>query len=117
MYAAGCVGEKIGQQTLPAAQPASSLAPPAAAPQQADPPKKARAVASASSKSAGRAERMFRLNMRSAEQGDPVAQLEVGKAFLDGVGAEQNTELARHWLEQAEQQGVKAATAHLALAK
>ena len=67
-----------------------------------------------------RAERMFKLNLRNAESQDPVAQLEVGKAYLEGRGVEQDAEQARVWLEQAAQQGVNAATerlAELALAK
>ncbi|EOD04815.1 hypothetical protein EMIHUDRAFT_453755 [Emiliania huxleyi CCMP1516] len=62
---------------------------------------------------ARRAERMFRLNLRSAEAGDPVAQLEVGKAYLHGAGAAADPEQARRWLEQAALQGVHAAKAHL----
>ena len=38
-------------------------------------------------KAAARAARMFKLNLRNAENGDPVAQLEVGKAYLEGRGA------------------------------
>ena len=60
-----------------------------------------------------KAERMFKLNLRNAETGDPVAQLEVGKALLDGVGCEADVSQGRHWLEQASLQGVNAATARL----
>jgi len=62
---------------------------------------------------ARRAERMFKVNLRSADHGDPVAQLEVGKAYLNGVGVEHDAVQARHWLEQALRQGVQAAKAHL----
>eukprot|EP00967_Tisochrysis_lutea_P030955 scaffold36414_cov27-Tisochrysis_lutea.AAC.2 len=62
---------------------------------------------------ARRAERMFKVNMRSADNGDPVAQLEVGKAYLNGLGVERDPVQARHWLEQAFQQGVQVAKAHL----
>ena len=55
----------------------------------------------------------FRLNLRNAETGDPVAQLEVGKAYLDGKGVEANAAEGRRWLEQAAQQGVNAATSRL----
>ena len=68
---------------------------------------------SAADASAKRAERMFRLNLRNAEKGDPVAQLEVGKAYADGVGVETDAAQGRHWLEQAAQQGVNAATQRL----
>ena len=61
-----------------------------------------------------RAVRMFKLNMRSAEGGDPVAQLEVGKAFLNGSGVDADAAQARHWLEQAASQGVNKATDLLA---
>lgn len=61
----------------------------------------------------GRAERMFKLNLKQAELGDPVAQLEVGKAFLLGSGVQTDPAQARSWLEQAKQQGVMAAQAHL----
>jgi len=60
-----------------------------------------------------KAERMFKLNLRNAETGDPVAQLEVGKALLDGVGCAADVNQGRHWLEQASLQGVNAATARL----
>jgi TPR repeat protein len=56
---------------------------------------------------------MFKINFRSADNGDPVAQLEVGKAYLSGVGVEQDAAQARNWLEQALRQGVQAAKAHL----
>jgi len=61
----------------------------------------------------GRAERMFNLNLKQAENGDPVAQLEVGKAFLLGNGVEADPQQARNWLEQAKHQGVQQAQAHL----
>ena len=56
---------------------------------------------------------MFKLNMRNAENGDPVAQLELGKAYVDGLGVDADVEKGRYWLEQAAQQGVHAATARL----
>jgi hypothetical protein len=62
---------------------------------------------------ARRAERLFKINLRSADNGDPIAQLEVGKAYLGGVGVEKDAAQARHWLEQALRQGVQAAKAHL----
>ena len=62
---------------------------------------------------AKRAERMFRLNLRNAEGGDPVAQLEVGKAYLDGVGCDVDVEKGRSWLQQAAQQGVNSAVSRL----
>ena len=61
----------------------------------------------------GRAERLFRVNLRSAEQGDPVAQLEVGKAYAGGVGVEPDADAARRWLKEAQLQGVNAAAAAL----
>mmetsp|Transcript_8400 Transcript_8400/g.14134 ORF Transcript_8400/g.14134 Transcript_8400/m.14134 type:complete len:388 (+) Transcript_8400:155-1318(+) len=60
-----------------------------------------------------RAERMFKLNLRNAEGGDPVAQLEVGRAYLRGNGIEADNEQAREWLQKAAQQGVNAAKEHL----
>lgn len=60
-----------------------------------------------------REQRLFKLNVRNAEKGDPVAQLEVGKAYLDGVGVEVDTALGKQWLEQAAQQGVNAAVSRL----
>ena len=62
---------------------------------------------------ARRAERMFKLNLRNAEKGDPVAQLEVGKAYVDGRGVEADVAQGKHWLEQAAQQGVNAAVQRL----
>ena len=56
---------------------------------------------------------MFRLNLRNAENGDPVAQLEVGKAYQEGKGVEADAAQARSWLQQAAQQGVNAAVARL----
>jgi ribosome maturation protein SDO1 len=75
----------------------------------------ARAPASSgrSDADAKRAERMYKLNLRNAEKGDPVAQLEVGKALLDGRGVDVDVAKGREWLEQAAQQGVKAATSRL----
>ncbi|KOO21151.1 ribosome maturation protein sbds-like protein [Chrysochromulina tobinii] len=61
-----------------------------------------------------REERMFKLNLRNAEKGDPVAQLEVGKAFLDGMGVEADVQQGKDWLRQAAQQGVDAAKIRLA---
>lgn len=60
-----------------------------------------------------RAARMFKLNLRSAENGDPVAQLEVGKAYASGAGVECDVSLARKWLEEARGQGVTSAASHL----
>lgn len=60
-----------------------------------------------------RAERMFKLNLRNAENGDPVAQLEVGKAYLEGKGVEADEAKGREYLRQAAQQGVKQATSRL----
>mmetsp|Transcript_5399 Transcript_5399/g.14226 ORF Transcript_5399/g.14226 Transcript_5399/m.14226 type:complete len:392 (-) Transcript_5399:103-1278(-) len=60
-----------------------------------------------------REERMFKLNLRNAEKGDPVAQLEVGKAYVDGLGVEADVQQGRMWLEQAKQQGVNAAVTRL----
>ena len=57
---------------------------------------------------------MFKLNLRNAEKGDPVAQLEVGKAFLDGMGVEADVQQGKDWLRQAAQQGVDAAKIRLA---
>ena len=54
------------------------------------------------------------MNMRNAERGDPVAQLEVGKAFLDGAGVERDEAAGRDWLGQAAQQGVELARNRLA---
>ena len=56
---------------------------------------------------------MFKLNLRNAENGDPVAQLEVGKAYLDGKGVEVDEAKGRAYLQQAAQQGVKQATSRL----
>ncbi len=56
---------------------------------------------------------MFKLNLRNAEQGDPVAQLEVGKAYADGKGVPQDVQKGREWLQQAAQQGVNAAVVRL----
>lgn len=56
---------------------------------------------------------MFKLNLRNAKQGDPVVQLEVGKAYLNGLGVAADEGQARHWLKQATQQGVNAAKTHL----
>ena len=56
---------------------------------------------------------MFKLNLRNAEKGDPVAQLEVGKAYLEGVGVEADVQQGKTWLEQAAQQGVNAAASRL----
>ena len=56
---------------------------------------------------------MFKLNLRNAENGDPIGQFEVGKAYLDGVGVEVDVQKGRSWLEQAAQQGVNAATSRL----
>uniref|UniRef100_A0A7S2JFG7 SBDS family rRNA metabolism protein n=1 Tax=Haptolina brevifila TaxID=156173 RepID=A0A7S2JFG7_9EUKA len=67
----------------------------------------------ASDAAARRAERMFKLNLKNADKGDPVAQLEAGKAYLDGVGVEVDMSQGRYWLEQAAQQGVNAATLRL----
>ena len=67
----------------------------------------------ASSAADKRAERMFKLNLRNAENGDPVAQLEVGKAYLDGKGVEVDEAKGRAYLQQAAQQGVKQATSRL----
>ena len=50
---------------------------------------------------------------KSAEKGDPVAQLEVGKALVDGIGVAADAAQGKAWLEQAAQQGVHAATARL----
>jgi TPR repeat protein len=52
-------------------------------------------------------------NLKSAENGDPVAQLEVGKACLEGKGVERDEAAGRKWLEQAALQGVQAATKRL----
>ncbi len=60
-----------------------------------------------------REERLFKLNLRNAEKGDPVAQLEVGKAYVDGVGVETDVQQGKVWLEQAAQQGVNAAVTRL----
>ena len=60
-----------------------------------------------------RAERMFKLNLRNAENGDPIAQLEVGKAYSDGKGVDANAAEGRRWLELAAQQGVKQAVSRL----
>ena len=62
---------------------------------------------------ARRAERMFKLNLRNAEKGDPVAQLEVGKAYLDGKGVVADPAEGRRWLEEAKQQGVQQAVSRL----
>ena len=56
---------------------------------------------------------MFKLNLRNAENGDPVAQLEVGRAYLGGNGVEADEDQARTWLQQAAQQGVNAAKTQL----
>ena len=53
------------------------------------------------------------MNARNAENGDPVACLELGKAYLDGVGCAVDTEQGRHWLKQAALHGVNAATERL----
>ena len=60
-----------------------------------------------------RAARMFKLNMRNAENGDPVAQLEVGKAYIEGKGVDVDASEGKRWLEQAAQQGVNAAISRL----
>ena len=60
-----------------------------------------------------RAERMFKLNLRNAEGGDPIAQLEVGKAYLEGKGVDADAAKAKEWLQQAAQQGVNAAVSRL----
>ena len=60
-----------------------------------------------------RAERMFKLNLRNAEGGDPVAQLEVGKAYAEGKGVDVDGGRAKEWFEKAAQQGVKAAMSRL----
>ena len=56
---------------------------------------------------------MFKLNLRNAEKGDPVAQLEVGKAYLDGKGVVADPAEGRRWLEEAKQQGVQQAVSRL----
>ena len=56
---------------------------------------------------------MFKLNSRNAENGDPVAQLELGKAYLDGAGCAADAEQGRHWLQQAALHGVNAAKERL----
>ena len=72
-----------------------------------------RAQAPKDGAAARRAERMFKLNLRNAENGDPVAQLEVGKAYCDGCGVDLDLEAGKEWLRQAAQQGVNAAQSKL----
>lgn len=57
--------------------------------------------------------RIFSRNLKNAENGDPVAQLEVGKAYLDGVGVARDEGEGRRWLDQAALQGVDQATKRL----
>ena len=56
---------------------------------------------------------MFARHLKSAENGDPVAQLEVGKAYIEGKGVGVDASEGKRWLEQAAQQGVNAAISRL----
>ena len=49
-----------------------------------------------------------------AEEGDPDAQFELGRRYLQGVGLERNDVMALHWIRAAAQQGYARAEAGLA---
>ena len=49
-----------------------------------------------------------------AEEGDPDAQFELGRRYLQGVGLERNDVMALHWVRAAAQQGYARAEAGLA---
>ncbi|MFO7593868.1 MAG: tetratricopeptide repeat protein [Pseudomonadota bacterium] len=51
---------------------------------------------------------------QQAEQGDAWAQLNLGAAYDNGLGVEQNVEQARHWYQKAAEQGLAEAQFNLA---
>lgn len=51
---------------------------------------------------------------KQAGQGDAWAQLNLGAAYDNGLGVEQNVERARHWYQKAAEQGVAEAQFNLA---
>ena len=62
-----------------------------------------------------KADRIFELVLLKdrAEEGDPEAQFELGRRYLQGAGLERNDVMALHWVEAAAAQGYARAQAGL----
>ena len=111
--AGGGAPAAIEPKTAAAPAPSSNTPSAAVAPQ---PPSSAAAAPAKSGYSDAdfkRFQRMFSRHLKNAENGDPVAQLEVGKAYIEGKGVGVDASEGKRWLEQAAQQGVNAAISRL----
>lgn len=73
------------------------------------------AVVALSAAEEDKADRLFELVLLKdrAEEGEPEAQFELGRRYLQGVGLERNDIMALHWVRAAAEQGYARAQAGL----
>lgn len=57
--------------------------------------------------------RAHRMLLKTAENGDPAAQLRLGDLYWDGLGFPKDRDEARHWYRRAADQGLEEAARRL----